>query len=520
MSKLDQAKKEAIRLFKIAKASNKENPHINIRNLSQAREYISILNGYQNWNQYEKRLKVDDVSELYIPKSIELKKKKNIINNIDYFDTIPPFIFNETTIDNKELIIKKDSNYNPLLFGQISNKEKFSLKGDQIIIDNFPLHVMGNTGSGLTETSLSSVDQIIKNNEGLFYISGREDSSLYSRIFSYADEHRRLNDLYLFNFMADKDNQQAGRLSNTIDPINPLIDYPESFDILFGKIAKLLHSLCKSVKINSGLVTIDNFESFLSLENLIALKTNELFMQSFDIIENYLIDINYYNETENAKKLHAINCIETLDLLDIMKTKTVFNSKPDTSIDEIYKNSKISLTLFPSLEKAPEALSGMTSILMLQMINSAEKYGSYNILQNLLFYAMDYMLNDKIWNKLLNTLNTSARLHFYTASYIQKNKICERISEISNTSVVMKLYEDIPATLKLKIFDNLDNPLLQLLRKNKIAGQGAGEAVFFTSTKKHYEDKKIFNKKRDYYLLSIKTIFKPSKKVDYIYLPN
>ncbi len=519
MSKLDQAKKEAIRLFKIAKSSDKENPNINIRNLSQAREYISILNGYKNWNQYEKRLKIDDLSESNIPKSIELKKKKNIINNIDYFDTIPPFVFNKTIIDNKELIIKKDSNYTPIIIGHIKNKEKFSLKGDQIIIDNFPLHVMGNTGSGLTETTLSTVDQMIKNNEGIFYVSGREDHSLYARLFSYADEHRRLKDLYFFNFMADKDNQQAVRLSNTIDPINPLIDYPESFDILFGKISKLLHSLCNSVKINSGLVTIENFEAFLSLDNLVQLKNNELFVQSFDIIEDYLIDINYYNETENAKKLHAINCIETLDLLDVMKNKFAFNSQPDISIDDIYKNSKICLTLFPSLEKSPEMLSGMTSILLLQMINSAEKYNSYNILQNILFYAMDYMLNDKIWNKLLNTLNTSARLHFYSASYIKKNKICERISEIANTSVVMKLYEDIPDTLKLKIFDYIDNPP-PLLRKKDISGQGPGEAVIFTSTRKHHDDKKIFNKKRGYYLLSIKTLYKPSKSVDYIYLPN
>lgn len=517
MSKLDQAKKEAIRLFKIAKKNNKENPYINIKNLSQSREYIATLNGYQDWNHYEKRLKMDDISQSNSSRSNSLRRQKEILNNLDYFNKIEKFQFNEVEINNKEIIIKKDNNYKPIMVGNIiKDGINLSLRGEQIMIDNFPLHVIGNTGSGLTQLSISIVNQLIENKEGVFYLNGHGDTSLYSYLFSLANENKRLKDIYLLNLIK---NNGSSRITNKIDPINPLIDYPESFDIIFGKLSKLLYSLCLSVKNNSGFVTIDNLNSFLSLENLKGFLNDHIFKKSNEIIENYLIDIDYYNNLEKAKKIHALNCNETLDFLETIKTNDVFSSQPDISIDEIYKNSKICLVLYPALEKDPEGLTMLTSIIMLQIINAAEKYGNYKILQNLLFSAMDYMLNEKIWNKLLNDFKTDARLHFYSATYIEKGNITNNISKKSNTSIIMKIYDDIPNALKIKVFDYIDNPP-PLLRLKYLSQQHPGEAIIFTSTLQNYENRKVYNNKKDYYLIPVKCIYKEIKINNNLYLPN
>ena len=64
MSQLDQAKKEAKRLFNLAKANQEKNQsqeiELSIPKLSSAREIVAVMNGYKNWHDYEEVLKRKD----------------------------------------------------------------------------------------------------------------------------------------------------------------------------------------------------------------------------------------------------------------------------------------------------------------------------------------------------------------------------------------------------------------------------------------------------------------------------
>lgn len=47
----------------------------------------------------------------------------------------------------------------------------------------------------------------------------------------------------------DKDEQNEGKISHSIDLINPLIGNAESFKCIFGdKVSDLIHTLCLSIK--------------------------------------------------------------------------------------------------------------------------------------------------------------------------------------------------------------------------------------------------------------------------------
>jgi len=76
MSQLDQAKKEAKRLFNMAKAS--QSNEIVIENLSKSREILSVINGYKNWHEYEEVLKRKDFMLNVIDKNSENKNQKEV----------------------------------------------------------------------------------------------------------------------------------------------------------------------------------------------------------------------------------------------------------------------------------------------------------------------------------------------------------------------------------------------------------------------------------------------------------
>lgn len=127
MSQLDQAKKEAKRLFNLAKANQEKNQsqeiELSIPKLSAAREIVAVMNGYKNWHDYEEVLKRKDyvfARQIKIQKIKKLKRFWKIKNILFKILNLIPFII--------QINLKRpSSSYEKVIISllfQVTKKEK------------------------------------------------------------------------------------------------------------------------------------------------------------------------------------------------------------------------------------------------------------------------------------------------------------------------------------------------------------------------------------------------------------
>ena len=270
MSQLDQAKKEAKRLFNLAKINQTINSknHIELENLSKAKEVVSIINGYKSWHEYEEVLKRKDILVDKKDKVSVFKENNLIYENKKYYvqDITLNNIKNPNVI-NTALVVEKE--HKNVILGRTKEKKFFETIEKKWILNQYPLLITGSTGSGVTETLLSLANQYINNNEGVIYFDGKGENILYSKIFSYAKETNRLNDLYVLNFLSNNKNSEK-LISHSIDPINPMLGNDEYFEKFFGRLGIIIHDILKELHQDGKLLDIASLESILMLNNLIT----------------------------------------------------------------------------------------------------------------------------------------------------------------------------------------------------------------------------------------------------------
>ena len=139
MSQLYQAKKEAKRLFNMAKAS--QNNEIVIENLSKSREILSIINGYKNWHEYEEVLKRKDFMLSITDKNTENKNKKEIEKNLEYYIQEMNFrkIINSNISNYQKLVI--DKTHQQIILGRRKSDKLFDNKEKKWLLNKYPLLV-------------------------------------------------------------------------------------------------------------------------------------------------------------------------------------------------------------------------------------------------------------------------------------------------------------------------------------------------------------------------------------------
>lgn len=106
-------------------------------------------------------------------------------------------------------------------------------------------------------------------------------------------------------------------------------------------------------KRKKGLVSIDNLNSFLILENLESFLSNNVFKDSSQKISAYLNEIDFYSDREKALKKHAINFSYYQEILEVLNTyKHVIKEDAEINLESIYYQKKILLVSLPALEKS------------------------------------------------------------------------------------------------------------------------------------------------------------------------
>lgn len=373
----------------------------------------------------------------------------------------------------------------PVIMGTtIVEKSLFKNKEPQTIQlydHSYPMLISGSTGAGKTETLLTMANQYIENNEGCIYVDAKGDSSIFYKLLGFCHQGKRQADLYALNFMYGSgikkgaDNKPLKKLSNSFDPINPLIGQPHIFEDLFGMdIGAVFNNITIIAKSKNWLINIDNIEAICMLPNLIKWAKNNYWDSATPFIETYLNSIGYNedgddNDFEELIEQHALKCQKIKSIIDIVKPYydyDVFSITPEIDMESIFKDRKILLIMFPTLEKSTDLVGKLANLITSQItyfsqLNSSNTETN-NQWQNIIIDDFFYSINDEANPALMKALGNKQN-HWVFATqdfYYLNKKVFDHVVTQCQTFVIMQTSSrniNLPSHLKLMIFDNIEN---------------------------------------------------------------
>ena len=492
MSNFDIAKKEAVRLLKIAKENiSGDTPTIPIKNLSQAKEYIARIHGYQTWYEYEQDLKIQDSMFSKSHKNEKISEIKRVLDNLNALNKPAPFQFVLNNRKDEEFKsfenIERKSN---VIANEKLEKTFLPAVMKQHHLKHYPFYISGGCGSGAGETVISIIDDYVNNNEGAILLNGDGGHGSYWKLYSIIHQAKRSHDFYVLNFMA-KDISS----SNTIDPINDIIGDEHLFKILFGsEIGIIVNALSQCVKQAGGLVTFSNLESFINFNNLQHFLNDSFFKEAHIILENYIQDILVEDPIKTIKK-HVIKCIQARKMIDvILDNPFVFSTEPQIRLDRIFYKRQILSVMLPCLEKNPDHCAGLVSLIVGNIEHMARRFKNCQNIQNIIYKELTYSVNNELVEYIFshdnnNTINYTYHIYDHYHKYNFDNKCIE----ISKTFALMKMECEYPDALKLKIFDNLIINNTSFNRRS-IYKLNTGEAFLFNTVEKNLNKCKLIYK--------------------------
>lgn len=449
-----------------------------------------------------------------------------MLSNIDFFNRDIPFIFHPKPVSNENYKIVQDKVHTPIKLGDFSPRdfhsisEKFLNKSKQWALTSYPVVCSGSTGSGRTESLICMSRQYIENGEGLMYIDGKGDSSVYLKLFTLSKEFNRLDDFYLLNFFNSNNYENGnGKMSHTIDPINPLIGDHTAFKILFGdKIGVLLHELSKCIKLQNGLVSVENIESFLMLKNIQTMKNDPLFAYAVPYIDDYLNSLDYDNEEKLES--HVLNCHKAFQTIKMMISyKDVFSVNPEVSLEKAFYKKKIILTLFPAVEKMSWAFTEpLMNLVMLNINKVIKDFEHRENTQTIIVDELPTFISNSLSEYISTTSLNSVNMIYGVQDFYRETHFMNHLIKDSKTFIIMKgEYPELPDTMKLRIMRDLTN-FPQFYKGRTIRSQSSGEALVFGYNDYSLDKKTYLNHARGYSFSALKLLYKPMEYPKYVYL--
>lgn len=490
MGQLEQAKKEAKRLYALAKANKLVLP-----NLSAAREVVALLNGYQNWHECEEVLKKKDIRERVSP----------ILNNkeTDYYLGDMPFnvVRSETPIL-PPIIFQA---HTPVVAGTEPEGSGIFSKKKDWLLDSYPAVYSAPKGSGKTECMLSLVNSYIKNREGVVYITGYiADNYIYEKIFSSTKHHKSLDNLYYLN--------SGESFTHSIDPINPMRGYLYYFENFFGvEIGRVIHAILELTHQKGQLMDIDSLESVLMFNNLVKCDAPE--------VRTYLESIKH------SVQEHAQMCTKAREvIIELKKRPDLYTVAANVVIESIFLERKI-------LVVAADKLLGSLVVGQLSAVES--KYRGIHM-QNVIMDAVE--LHGALLEKI--DLRTTDNNYVFGVDSLVGSSITDYIVDKSRTTFVMKTQERrmISDAIKLKMINSMKDFSLSAFGKlpyktsylghveEFIQNQKIGHAVVFCQNKKNVLHRRdtphlnLINHNYNFYVVPVVCFYFPIQPAKVVHL--
>lgn len=549
MSLIDQAKREAKRLFKLAQTYKEidNTPHLPIKSLTEAKNHVAFMNGYNNWHDYEENLRRKD----FVYENVDVSKSRGLtkisLENKEYFLQELDFKINEFTRV-KDSFINTNKTSEPVVVGRKVLK-KFDpnvlRKADDKIekpwqLNNYPALYSGYIGSGKAQTLLSVAYQHIKQGEGVIYIDSSGDNVLYTKFFSACEQYNRLEDLFTICFMLGSGEPIPNKkYGNSFDPINSIIGEEIAWESLFGNnIGKLLHKIAMVAKYKNWLLDAYSLKCMLMLPNLIKWANNSYWENATSDIKQYLQGIGYKEEgSEEDYNLliqnHALQCQNLEDIITLMEKYykfQVFSICPEIDMEQVFKQNQILLVLNTALEKSSAEYIFVANLVNVQVAFYAEKLAKENIVQNIFMDEVVQYIPDNLAQYFNAAITKDSKWVFgvYDWEYTDR-KIFKYILPKIGTYVLMKSHvsnNDIPAELRLSIMDNIEN-IPPIFHKHpninpekywvKLNELEVGEAYIYSYNINNI-NKKYINYENKWYLEKIKCEYNYLKTSSYFKL--
>lgn len=471
MSRLDQTKREAARLFKLAK--HNPNNLLPINNLSHAKEYVAQMKGYSDWHAYEASVKKKDFVNNIESDVISAKKIEEALQQKSYFLEELEYVTHISTVTTNKPVVFIPRTHAPVWLGSKRN----TYLNKPIQLSSYPVMVSGTTGAGKSEFLRTLFAQYVVNDEGCIYMDFRGDLILAARCYAHLAKKGKEHSLRILNFSSQLKHKsfdiiRTGPTSNTIDPINPLIGCPDAFVQLFDtEVGLLIHGLALIAKERNELIDLDNIASILKLPNLITwTRSNYWGTSGTQLISAYLEHIGLYDDADEATCeaalcTHALLASKAKLFVETMSEyRHVFSLNPDVNLFDVFKNRQYLFVSLPALEKVPVGLTILSVILTAQLVNAAiavdsintEMKTSGNHWQNVILDSF-YTLPAEFTKIISKRLPASSNWVFGIMDFDANAASTSHLLPLCNTYVFMRHESKyFPDYLKLKILENIE----------------------------------------------------------------
>lgn len=359
MNQLAQAKKEAKRLYSLAK--NNPQSELHIPSLSHAQKIVAFMNGYNNWHDFEQNLnKKDNLKEFntgkvlisniveYLPSDLEKNLKcyhiQPSMDKLLQYSEKPPIF---------ELNIKNEGMGGSA--GTTMVKGTFASKQYKVPLWFRNTTYWGMNGSGLHTSLEGFAFQIIQKNSGLVYFNAEGNPYIYSKLYIMCETSNRINDLFCLNFNAQNKNQ-----THTIDPINPMIPFKENFLNMFGMndsaFNEIFYELCLYCYHQNIAIDSNTLINLISLNNLVNYEDHvlkDVFSSQSKNIDKYLSSIKPQDEQMDFDNLQLIqthhmnvqNAIMYCEIIKKYELLGIFSYQAQIDLEMVVSQSKILLIL-------------------------------------------------------------------------------------------------------------------------------------------------------------------------------
>ena len=220
-------------------------------------------------------------------------------------------------------------------------RKYFKIGGEKtlgLLKSSYPVLLAGSAGSGRSYALASIASQNIIAGVPFVYMSGNCELSIYTMFNSIAAKHKRLDDLYILNFLGD---------SNTIDPINPHIGDVEYFKAVFGEaFGPVLSDIFSCEKTNNKLVNLSQISNYFSQSTLLQMLGQDIYKPAAKSISLFLADSIEGREQgmEQARRF-----------VSIMERSSVFSTNPDVHLQKLFDRKKFLHIVLPNVDKQDPA---------------------------------------------------------------------------------------------------------------------------------------------------------------------
>ena len=315
-----------------------------------------------------------------------------------------------------------------------------------LLKSSYPILLSGTAGSGRSYALASIASQNIIDGVPFVYMSGNCDLSIYTMLNSIAAKHKRLEDLYIINFIG---------ASHTFDPINPYIGDSDYFRAIFGSgFGTVLSDIFLCEKLDGELVDLSRISNYLSQSNLLQMLDQAKYKPASKSINKFLADSidDREQQMEQAKRF-----------VSIMERSSVFSTNPDVHLQRLFDRKKFLHIVLPSICKLEPACS----ILLISMfgyllakaeVKNSETSAHVSIILDECLPSID--INEDILSSLgrKNTIFSYDNIPSEDAAGFRNFR---SITRTSNSVIMMKheLYDGIPDVLRVSaLLHGVTNP--------------------------------------------------------------